>query len=167
MVPGVPWRRQLQVSVRFELRLERTKSYPFGHLPWARRWPASSGTSWWLLGAQKSRLGVGIQFIGVHFGIFVAHGKSRCFDLLIIFWRPRWSQRSPGGVQSGFLCVFISIWSERNSAQSGFCPGPGAGRHRLAPHGGLSGHKKPSLGRISLLWGPLWCFGGTWEKSFV
>ena len=32
-VPGVSWRRQIGVSVRFELRLDRTKIRPGGDLP--------------------------------------------------------------------------------------------------------------------------------------
>ena len=79
VVPRVPWRRQMEVSVRFELPLERTKSRTFRRLPWARRWLAQSGTSWRPIGAQKSRVGVGFYFFVVHFGVLVAHGKSRFF----------------------------------------------------------------------------------------
>ena len=49
---------------------------------------------------------------------------------------------SPGDAQSGFACVLSSVWGERNPAHSGLCLGPGPGWRSLAPHGGLSGHKK-------------------------
>ena len=52
------------------------------------------------------------------------------------------SQGSPGGAKSGFLCVLSSVWGERNPAHAGLCLGPGPGWRSLAPHGGLSGHKK-------------------------
>ena len=76
-VGGVPQRCQNGVSVRFELHLERSKSRPFRTLPWARSWRARSGTPRWPLGPQKCRPEVGFYIFGVHFGVLVAHGKSR------------------------------------------------------------------------------------------
>ena len=85
-VPGDPWRRQIEVSVRFELPFVQMKCCPLRLLPWSRRWRAQSGTSLWRLRAQKSRLWVGFHFFGIHFYVLLAHGKSRFFDILTTFW---------------------------------------------------------------------------------
>ena len=119
--------------------MERTKSCPFRRLPWAGRCRAQSGTSLWPLGARKKRLRVELYFLGVQFGLLVAHGKSRFFEFLVKFWCRR---GVPGGVRSGFRRVLSSVWSERNPLLSGECLGPGAVGRSLAPHCGLSGHKK-------------------------
>ena len=84
--PGGPGRRQIDVSVRFELPSEQTKSCPIRLLPWVRRWRVQSGTSLWPPGTQKSRLGVRFYFLAAHFCVLSSHGKIQFFDIWTTFW---------------------------------------------------------------------------------
>ena len=63
----------------------RTETRPLRCLPWARRWRAQSGTSWWPLGAQKSRSRAGFHFSGAQFRVLVAHGKGHCLGFVLVF----------------------------------------------------------------------------------
>ena len=55
-------------------------------------------------------------------------------------------QGYPGGVRSRFARVLSPLWSKRISAQGSFFLGPGAGGHRLGPHGVLLRLRKVVFG---------------------
>ena len=73
----------------------------------------------------------------------MAPWKSHLFHVFVTFGC---SQGHPGGVRSRFRRVLSSLWSKRISTQGSFSLGPGAGGHRLGPHGGLLRLRKVVFG---------------------
>ena len=73
----------------------------------------------------------------------MAPWKSHFF----MFWQHLDAPRgTPGGVRSRFRRVLSSLWSKRISTQGSVSLGPGAGGHRLGPHGGLLRLRKVVFG---------------------
>ena len=111
--------------------------------PWARTCRAPLEASWWSLWAQKSRFRVRFHFLWVIFGVLVTPWKIHFFMILSHLAAPR---GTPGGVRSMFRRVLNSLCSKRISTQGSVSLGPGAGGHRLGPHGGLLRLRKVVFG---------------------
>ena len=105
-----------------------------------------AGTVWGIMvaswGSEKSSLGQISLFVG-SFSSFCGTLENSFFMFLSHLAAPR---GTPGGVRSMFRRVLSSLWSKRICAQGSFSLGPGAGGHRLGPHGGLLRLKKVVFG---------------------
>ena len=95
------------------------------------------------MGPRKVVFGSDFTFCGWFFEFLWHPGKVifSCFCIIGLL-----SRGTPGGVRSRFGRVLSSLLSKRICTQGSFSLGPGAGGHRLGPHGGLLKLRKGVFG---------------------